>query len=105
MTNENFQKELQKYRFYLKPELYDVLVAVGDVFSDEARTEIVDKFREAEAEMKELTDCQQKRIGILKKGLNKINEYYQSLKSKFRQISGQQTIQEKAEAEKLITNL
>jgi hypothetical protein len=105
MTNKEFQKELQKYRFYLKPELYDVLTLTSSVFSEEARMEIVDKFREAEAEMKELADYQQERIGILKRGLNKINEYYKSLKTKFKQAYKKEKAKEKKEADDLITNL
>lgn len=105
MTNETFQKELEKYRFYLKPELYDVLVMTGSVFSKEARIEIIDKFKEAEQEMQELTDYQQKRVGILKKGLEKIKGIYKNIKSDFRKFTEKNKSKEESEADRLITNI
>jgi len=105
MTNEEFQKQLQKYRFYLKPELYDVLVMTGSVFSEEARIEIIDKFKEAEVEMQELADYQKERVGILQKGLNKIKGIYENIKSDFKKFTEKDEAEEKAEADKLITNM
>jgi hypothetical protein len=105
MTNEEFKQELQKYRFYLKPELYDVLVMVGDVFSVESRVEIINKFKEAEMEMKELADYQKERVGILQRGLTRIQGIYENIKSDFRKFAEKNKITEEKEAEKLITNL
>lgn len=105
MTNEQFKQELQKYRFYLKPELYDVLVMVGDVFSVESRVEIINKFKEAEAEMRELADYQKERVGILQGGLKKIQGIYENIKSDFKKFAEKSKVEEGTEAEKLITNL
>jgi len=105
MTNEQFKQELQKYRFYLKPELYDMLIMVGDVFSVESRVEIINQFREAEAEMKELADYQKERVGILQRGLKRIQGIYENIKSDFRKFSEKNKAEEGAKAEKLIANL
>jgi len=79
MTNQEFQKELEKYKIYLRPELYNVLVTCVPVFSDEAKKDIVKSFKEAESEMKELAKYQKKRISIIERGIKKLNSIYQDL--------------------------
>jgi hypothetical protein len=105
MTNQEFKEELDKYKLYLKPELYDVLITCIPVFSDEAKVDIVEKMREAESEMQQLAAYQQERIGILQRGLNQLNEIYNNLKTEFKKMMERDEKEEKGEAEKLISNI
>ena len=105
MKNEDFQKELKKYKAYLKPELYEVFVKYGEAFLDNARKLIIEKLQEADAEMRELAAYQQKRIEIRKKGLEKLEKIYEQTKSEYQEMVSEKEGAEKEEAEKLLTNL
>lgn len=105
MTNEAFRKTLTEFKYYLKPALFTVLSENADVFSDETKKEIIEKLQEADKQMKELNDYQEKRNSILRRGLEKIEDVYDSVKTKFQTASAGQQKAEAAEADKLISNL
>ena len=105
MTTEEFKSTLTKFKYYLKPALFTVLSENADAFSEETKKEIIDKILEADGQMKQLYDYQEKRNGIMKEGLEKMDEIYQKVKSKFKEAGATEKKKEAAEADQLISNL
>jgi len=105
VTDEEFKSTLKKFRYYLKPALFTVLAENAEVFSDTTKKEIIDKIMEADTQMKELYDYQEKRNNIMKRGLEKIEEVYANVKARFKAAGASEKELEKAEADKLISNL
>lgn len=83
MTNEQFKENLRQFKCYLKPALYTILYENADVFSDDTKHEIISKLMEADRQMQELNDYQEKRNNILRKGLEKIDDIYSKAKLRF----------------------
>ena len=105
MTSKEFKTALTEFKCYLKPALFTVLSENADVFSDETKLEIIEKLIEADDQMKELNDCQEKRNGIMRKGLEKIEEIYTNVKARFQAASVSEKEDEAIEADNLISNL
>lgn len=105
MNNQDFQKELQKYQAYLKPELFKVLTEKGEFFPDGARDVVIEKLKEAETQMQELAAYQQERVEIRKKGLENIEGIYEKTKEKYQEMVSTKEGAEKEDAEKLLHNL
>lgn len=105
MTNDEFKENLTKFKYYLKPALFTVLAENVDVFSNETKKEIIDKLIEADHQMQELHDYQDKRNGIIKRGLEKIDDIYSKAKMRFQKAVGQEKALEASEADQLISNL
>lgn len=105
MTNEEFKTALHGFKYYLKPALFVVLSENADAFSDETKNEILDKLREADSQMKELVDYQEKRNGIMRRGLERIQDIYAKAKARFEAaIAGEQQA-DAATADEYISNL
>jgi len=105
VTNDEFTDNLKKFKYYLKPALFTVLAENADVFSDDTKKEIVEKLVEADEQVKDLHDYQEKRNGILKRGLEKIDDIYSKAKVRFQSAVGNHKAQESADAEQLLSNL
>ncbi len=105
MTNEKFKENLLKYKYYLKPALYTVLAENADVFSDDTKKEIVEKLVEADQQMQELHDYQEKRNGILRTGLETIESIYSKAKIRFQSVVNKNRKSDVAEADRLISNI
>lgn len=105
MTNDEFKAALAEFKFYLKPALYTVLSGNAEVFSEETKKEIVGKLMEADAQVQEIHDYQEKRNNILRKGMDKIENVYKGIKMRFQAEGRAEKIAETAEAEKIISNL
>ena len=105
MSNDEFKTFLTEYKIFLKPALFTVLIENADAFSDETKLEIIEKLVEADKEMAELHDYQEKRNGIMKRGIQKIHEVYENVKAKFQAEGASQREIEAIEADKLISNL
>lgn len=105
MNNDEFKQALTQFRYYLKPALFTVLVENVDAFSDKTKAEIIDKLIEADKQMKELHDYQEKRNSIMRKGLQKIEEVYENVKARFVAAVESEKNIETAEADQIISNL
>ena len=105
MTDTEFKEALTGYKYYLKPALFTVLAQNADVFSDKTKQEIIIKLKEADDQMKGLHDYQEKRIKIMKRGLDKIEDFYTDVKSKFKKFTEKEKAGDEAEAENLISNM
>ena len=105
MTNDQFRKKLTQYKYYLKPALYTVLAENADVFSDDTKKEIVEKLVEADQQIQDLEDYQEKRNNILVRGIEKIDDIYSKAKLRFQNVIGHHKEKESAEADRLISNL
>jgi hypothetical protein len=105
VTNEEFKSALDGFKFYLKPALFTVLSENADAFSEETKKEIIEKLQEADSQMKELVDYQEKRNSIMRSGLEKIQDLYTRAKARFQEaITGEHQTEVTA-ADELITNL
>ncbi len=105
MTNDEFKTLLTEYKIFLKPALFTILIENADAFSDETKLQIVEKLDEADKQMSELHDYQEKRNGIMRKGLDRIHEIYENVKARFQAEGANQKKMEVIEADKLIANL
>lgn len=105
MTDLEFKNALDQFKFYLKPQMFAALVEASDAFNDETKKEIIAKLQEADNQMRELHEYQEKRESILKKGLNKMTDIYENMKSKYQQLTEKDQQADSTEAEELITNL
>jgi hypothetical protein len=105
MTTQEFQSALQNFKFYLKPAMFTTLVANADIFSDETKAEIIAKLQEADDQMKELYEYQQKRENILKKGFGKMTEIYDRIRLQYQQFKSNKQTTDVSTAEQLISNL
>jgi len=105
VTNEEFISTLDKFRYYLKPALFLVLRENAEAFSEETKKEIIEKLAEADRQMQELSDYQEVRNNIMRKGLEKIQDIYSRAKAKFQQIAKSEQEAESQAAEEIITNL
>lgn len=105
MTNDEFKSTLTDLKYYLKPALFTVLSENADIFSEETKKEIIDKLMEADAQMKDLYDYQDKRNGIMRNGIEKIEEFYRNLKAQFKQTAKNDMETDKSQADQLISNL
>ena len=105
VTNDEFKESLTKFKYYLKPALFTVLVENVDVFSEVTKKEIIDKLIEADRQMQGLYDYQEKRNGVIRRGLEKIDEIYSKAKSRFRETINHEKRLEASEADRLISNL
>lgn len=105
MTNEEFKKTLTEFKYYLKPALFAVLSGNADIFSEETKIEIIQKLKEADAQVQEIHDYQEKRNTVLKRGLEKVEGLYKSIKIKFQNEGVAEQATELAKADKLISNL
>jgi hypothetical protein len=105
VTNEEFKNRLTKFRYYMKPALFTVLAENAQVFSEETKKEIIEKLEEAESQVKELYEYQEKRNGILRKGLQKIEDVYSNVKARFQIAAKVEEATESAQADQFISNL
>ena len=105
MDNEEFKKTLTNFKFYLKPALFTVLAENADVFSEETKREILSKLAEADTQRKELYDYQEKRNGILKKGIQKIEEVYSNVKARFETAAQTEKTTDANQADQIISNI
>lgn len=105
MTNEEFKSALYGFKFYLKPALFTVLSENADAFSEETKREILEKLQEADSQMKELVDYQEKRNGIMRRGLEKIQDVYAKAKARFEAAVTSERQAEAATADEYISNL
>ena len=105
MTDQEFKSALHKFRFYLKPQMFEVLVESSDAFSDQTKIEIIEKLQEADNQMKELHDYQLKRNDIMKRGVDKMSRIYENMKKKYQQLVSKEEDADARSAEKLISNM
>lgn len=105
MTNEEFKKTLEGFKYYLKPALFVVLSENADAFNDETKKEIIAKLQEADKQMHELVDYQEKRNGIMRKGLQKIQDIYAKAKARFEAAVTNEHQAEMSAADEYISNL
>ena len=104
MTNDEFKEYLRQFKNYLKPAFFTVLAENADIFSDITKKEIIDKLVEADNQVKELHDYQEKRNGILRTGLETIDGIYSKAKIRFQSVINKHKKQESTEADRLISN-
>ncbi|MBN2306469.1 hypothetical protein JXD20_00630 [Candidatus Peregrinibacteria bacterium] len=105
MTNDEFKDHLRQFKNYLKPALFTVLTENADIFSEVTKQEIVDKLTEADNQVKELHDYQEKRNSILRTGLETIDGIYSKAKIHFQSVISKHKKEESAKADRLISNL
>lgn len=105
MTDDEFKSIVTEHKVYLKPALFTILIGNAGVFSDKTKKEIVDQLKEADGQMKELHDYQEKRNGITKKWLGKFDEFYKNLKAQFKQTAKNEMVADKSQADQLLSNL
>jgi hypothetical protein len=89
----------------MKPALFTVLAENSQVFSEETKKEIIEKLEEAESQVKELYEYQERRNSILKKGLQKIEEVYTNVKARFQLAVKAEEAAEGVQADQFISNL
>ncbi len=104
MTVTEYQTELAKYRIYLKPEVFQTLIDTADIFSEKSRKTIVDNLIKADSQMRKLAVYEEKREGILARGMQTIENIYQKAVSSFDKRAVADKTADKESAEKLITN-
>lgn len=105
MTHDEFKTIITNFKYYLKPDLFNVLIENADLFSDETKQEIVAKLQEAEGEMRELHEYQEKRNGIMESGVEKLKSIYVKIKANFQEAVGDERNIELEDANQLISNL
>lgn len=105
MTDDHFKKIIIEYRPYLKTELFSVLMENAELFTDDTKKAIISKIKEAESQMTELYDCQEKRNSILEQGIKKIEAVYSTIKSRFQEVAKEEGLEESAQADQLLSNL
>lgn len=105
MTDQEFQNALQNFKFYLKPAMFTVLVENADIFSAETKREIITKLKEADHQTQELHEYQEKRNGIVRKGIRKMEDIYKKAKATFMAEGVSQKDQDSAAADLLISNM
>lgn len=105
MKNEIFLKELVKYQMYLKPQLYNVLVNVGEVFTEEMRMELINELEKADLKMEKLAIYEKKREGIIKRGINTLKELYNKAKASLEKEKADDEDLDRAKAEEIIANI
>ena len=105
MTNDIFQRELLKYQAYLKPQLYDTLVMVGEVFTDDMRIEIIEELDKADIKMAKLAAYEKQREGIIKRGIKKLKKLYNKAKASLQKQVQDEEDADKAQAEEIIANM
>lgn len=105
MSDQEFQSALNNFKFYLKPEMFAVIMENMEIFSDVTRKEIIEKLQEADSQVRELHEYQEKRNGILRKGMKKMDEIYTNVKIRFQAAVDKDRESESEEAEQLISNI
>lgn len=105
MKNEKFLQELKKFQMYLKPELYEVLVRVAEVFSDEMREEMINELEKADLKMEKLAIYEKQREGIVQKGIKKLKNLYIKAKEILQKQIQNEEKADKVQAEEIIANI
>jgi len=105
VTNQEFKQKLSRYEAYLKPDLFRVLFEDAEIFSESTKEEIINKLKEADSQVKELHDAQIKRNNILKRGMEKMNQIFQSIKVRFESEKKAEQSNDIRQADQLISNL
>ncbi len=90
---------------YLKPELYEVLVRVSVVLSDEMREEIIGELESANIKMEKLAIYEKKREGIIMRGIKKLKNIYNKAKASIQKQVQDEESSDRAQAEELIANI
>ena len=105
MTNEKFLQEVEKFKLYLKPELYQVLVMVSEVLSEDMRVSMIKDLEDADLKMNKIALYQQRRVSILQKGLNKFKQIYKRVKKAYSDKVKDEESLDRSQAEEIIANI
>jgi len=105
VTDQEFKSALYGFKYYLKPALFTVLSENADAFSEETKKDILEKLQEADSQMHRLYEYQEKRNGIMRKGIEKIQDIYTKAKASFQASVLGQHQTEMTAADELISNL
>ena len=105
MKNEIFLQKLENLKIYLKPELYEVLVRVSVVISDEMRIEMIEELESADIKMEKLAIYEKQREGIIRKGIETLKNIYNKAKDALCQRIQREENADRVQAENIIANI
>lgn len=105
MKNEKFLQELEQFKMYLKPELYEVLVRASEVFTDEMRKDMINELEKADLKMEKLAIYEKQRGGIAQRGVKKLASLYSKAKAILKRQIQDEENSDKIQAEKIIANI
>lgn len=105
MTDDEFKKVVTEYKVYLKPALFTIIMENSGVFDDQIKKEIIDELKNADEQMSDLYEYQEKRNRIMEKWIRKFEDFYGNLKAKFKEGAKSETAADRSKADQLISNL